>query len=278
VSGYSWAAGLIVGGVLILLFNLDLLARFEPLVQYAVAALFVLASLGFWTAYARNRRRWEHLIPAWTLLALAAMVFLSTLPAVHPRVTTSLLFGGLAIAFGHIYWLDRGDRWWAIIPAGFLLVLGVVIALSSTVASIQVLGAALFLGMGAVFFLLYALTRAHRQWWSLIPGGVLMLFGLFVLPAEGGQWSALARWWPLLLLVLGGWTGWQTYRQAGRVPGSQAAVGLSGEALPRPDELATTPGVLGEYSAPAPGASIEILPDPDDDPSSSEELSSRKAR
>lgn len=271
MTGYSWAAGLIVGGALILLFNLDLLARFEPLVQYAVAVLFVVASLGFWTAYARNRRRWEHLIPAWTLLALAAMVFLGTLPTVNPRVITSLLFGGLAVAFGHIYWLDRVDRWWALIPGGFLLVLGAVIALSSAVANIQGLGAVLFLGMGAVFFLLYALTRAHRQWWAIIPGGVLMLFGLFVLPVDGGQWSAMARWWPLLLMVLGGVMGWRTYRQTGSLPARPAAE-PPGDAIPRLDELAAAPGVLGEYSSPAPGASIEILPDPDDEPSS------RKAR
>ena len=271
VTGYSWAAGLVIGGVLILLFNLDLLARFEPLVQYVLAVTFVVASLGFWAAYARNRRRWEHLIPAWTLLALAAMVFLSTLPAVNPRVTTSLLFGGLALAFGHIYWLDRGDRWWALIPAGFLWVLGAVIALSGYVANIQALGAVLFLGMGAVFFLLYGLTRAHRQWWAIIPGGVLMLFGLFVLPADGGQWSAMARWWPLLLMVLGGGIGWMTYRQSAAVS-AQPGTALPGEAAPRPAELTAAPGVLGEYSAPAPGASIEILPDPDDEPSS------RKAR
>ena len=227
---------------------MGLLARFEPIAQYVLAVLFVVASLGFWTAYLRNRRQWGHLIPAWTLLALAAMVFLSTLPAVDPRVTASLLFGGLALAFGHIYWLDRAERWWAIIPGGFLLVLGAVIGLSGYLVNIQVLGAVLFAGMGAVFFLLYALTRAQRQWWAVIPGGVLVLFGLFVLPVDGEQPGVMLRWWPLLLVLLGGVVGWQTYRR-GSTTAAQPAPALPGETAPAPDEPTPAPGVLGEYSS-----------------------------
>ena len=191
VNSLIWGVVLALAGIGLLLFNLDLFVRYEPYVQYVASALLGLLALGFIGSYVTARfspaaRRgagtsggldhWWRLIPAWTLFALAVMVFLTTLPALDQRVTAGVLFVGQAIAFAHIYLLDRAGRWWAIIPGGFMLMLGGTIALSSLNEDPEVLGTALFIGLGAVFFLLYLLGQRRQLWWALIPGSVLVLF------------------------------------------------------------------------------------------------------
>ena len=133
------------------------------------------------------------------------MIVATTLPAVGPQLTASLLFVGLAAAFAHIYLLRRRDNWWAIIPSGFMLVLAAVIVLSSTIVRVETLGAILFSGLGAVFLALYLLTGRDTQWWALIPAVALLVFGLFIFTlndALDGERSDLLRWWPVLLIAL----------------------------------------------------------------------------
>ena len=258
-----WALGLIAIGSALLLFNFDLLARFQPLGQFILAALFALAGVGFFfAAYASPREDWAQLIPAWTLMALAGMVLASTVEAIDQRLTAAILFLGLAAAFLHIYMLNRPDNWWAIIPGGFMLVLAGVIALSVRIVRAETLAALLFAGLGGVFFVLYFAPARHRQWWSLVPGTVLTLFGLFVLTLNGEGAANWLRWWPLLLILGGvgiGIVRGVALRHArltvNRAPTDRAPAGKTG-APPR--------ATLGEYTQPAPGATVEILPDPDD--------------
>jgi hypothetical protein len=118
----------------------------------------------------------------------------------------------------------------------------------------------LFAGMGLVFFLVYALAGARRHWWALIPGGVLLLFGLLVYPADDAVAGALLRWWPALLLVAGAVLAW-----AGAATAPPPPDRLQVNVSPAPPVESRRAG-LGDYSQPAPGASVEILPDPDEPP------------
>lgn len=266
ISGLFWSIGLVVSGIVLLLFNFDVLAAFEPMAQYLLAAVAALAGVIFFGAFASAQEHWWRLIPGWTLLALAIMIFLSTLPNLDPRLTAALLFLGLALAFVHIYLLDRNERWWAIIPGGFMLILGVVIALSGLIVRIETLGALLFTGMGAVFFVLYALGGRRRQWWALIPGSVLLIFGLFVFAQDGvdsGGQSAVMQWWPLILLLLGVVIGLRTRRQQAPRPKivvNSAPMRSRHRPALQPEKQSSS-GTLGEYSQPAPGASVEVISD-----------------
>jgi hypothetical protein len=268
-----WAAAFVLGGLFLLLFNFDVFAPYEPIIQYIAAGLLLVGAVAFFGAYLSDRHHWWRLIPAWTLVALAGMIYLST-QRLDGRVTAALLFVGLAVAFAHIYLLDRGERWWAIIPGGFMLVLAGVLALSSRTEEPESLGTFLFTGMGLVFFLLYGLG-GRRQWWALIPGTVLVLFGLFVIsvgsPAEVG-WL---RWWPLLLVLVGLVLGWRAYTQRSRqkLP-VNTAPSMSGRSTSRWEDGAgekPARGRLGEYREPAPGSSVEVLPDPDEEEAGREE-------
>jgi hypothetical protein len=257
LNGPLWAIGLVASGVLILLFNFDVLGGDPPVARYALAAAMALGGLGFFAAFLASRQNWWRLIPGWTLLALAGMVYVGTLANASPTLTAALLFLGLALAFGHVYLLRRDEHWWAIIPGGFMLVLGLVIALSDSLP-LQMLGALLFAGMGLVFCLLYLLGDRRRQWWTLIPGTVLLIFGLFVLAQDGERSNPLIRWWPLLLILIGLGIGWRQTRRS-------APEKLTVNTAPRPSSpLLTERGTLGEYTQPAPGASVELLADPED--------------
>jgi hypothetical protein len=265
LSQLAWAGALIIGGAILLLFNFDLLTAFEPLAQYILAGALALGGVGFFVGFVAARENWWRLIPGWTLLALAMMVALSVFPAVNRALIPSILFLGLAIAFGHIYLLQRGVNWWAIIPGGFFLVLGVVVALSAYLTSLTLLGSLLFIGIGLVFFALYLLGDRSRQWWALIPASILALFGVFIVSAGGEEPSGLLRWWPLAAIGVGVIMVWRTMRRQpteklvmNRAPSMKSA------APPASETTVTGRGVLGEYTQPAPGASVQVLPDPEE--------------
>lgn len=263
----AWGVLLIGGGVLLLLFEFGVLAPYSPLVQFILAGAFVLAAIIFFGTFARTPADWWRVIPGWTLLGLAVVLVLSTL-AVDQRWLGATVFFGLAAAFTHVYLLDRGSRWWALIPGGFLLVLGLVIGVSAWVPSINMLALLLFGGLGAVFFLLFLLHR--RQWWAVIPGGVLLVFAALIAAPEGSETSPLLRWWPLLLVLAGlavairGGRRQRSERMevnaARPSKRTQQATGKNAGAKP----ASSSRGALGEYTQPAPGATIEVLPDPDD--------------
>jgi MFS family permease len=270
IGSLIWAAGLFLVGLVLLLFNFGVFDPYEPLVQYILAGLLALSAVGFFVAYFSTRRDWAQLIPAWTLLALAAMALLSVNPAIDQRLNAAVLFIGLALAFAHIYLLDRAEHWWAIIPGGFMLVLGVGIGLSSVVANVEALGAALFIGMGLVFLLLYFLV-GRRQWWALVPGSVLLLLGFFVFSVGSENERTLLRWWPVILMVIGVIVGVTAYRRKPRkrltvnsAPAQRSSASPSQKDKPAGPQPRTQ---IGDYSRPAPGATVEILPDPESEAS-----------
>ena len=265
-----WSGALILFGALLLLFNFDLFSGFEPIAQLVLAALLAAGACAFFLAYFASNGDWARLIPAWTLLALAGMVVMSTIDRFSPSAIAALLFLGLSAAFSNIYLLRRSDHWWAIIPGGFMAVIGTVIWLSSTITKAETLATVLFVGMGLVFFLIYAIGDRGRQWWALVPGSVLIIFGLFIFTLDtvqaGERGSDLLRWWPLLLIGFGFAIGAGNMRRAPRqklsvnsAPKSRPARGRSQE----PEESGKS-HQPGEYTRPAPGSTIEILPDPDD--------------
>lgn len=246
------AAVLILGGGVALLFNFDLMRAYEPLAQYILAGGLAVGAVGFFVGYAAAHGAWWRLIPAWTLLALAGMVLVSALRPDAGRWVAALLFWGLAAAFGHIYLLERTANWWAILPGGFLAVLGLVIAMSGWATSLELLGATLFGGVGLVFFLLYLLGGPTRQWWAMIPGSVLVLFGIFILTMGADANRSVMRWWPLLAIAGGSVVFWRTLRARNEQPI---------EVNRAPQAARLPPATAG---ASAPGTSIQVLPAPDD--------------
>ncbi len=193
---------LLLGGVVILLFNLGVFDQWRPALEYGVAGTAAIAGLGFLAYYIYDRAQWWPVLPGLTLLGAGATIYLGAREAVHSETLASLLFLALAIAFAIVYGSDRRN-WWAIIPGGILLVIGLIVLLSQRLP-FELLGALLFAGIGLVFFLVYLLGPAKREvWWALIPSAALVLAGLvtYSLTAGRGQW--FGQLWPLIPIAGG---------------------------------------------------------------------------
>jgi hypothetical protein len=89
-------------------------------------------SLAFWVIYALRRENWWAVIPGGVLLTLAVVAGLAE--AAGGIATGGLFFLGLAATFGLVYLLPtpEGRMKWAIIPAGILGAMGVLIILAAT--------------------------------------------------------------------------------------------------------------------------------------------------
>lgn len=267
-SRLGWAVGLVLSGLLLLIWNFDLLAPYEPWTQLLLALLLLVITVGFFSGYLGGSQWWR-LIPAWIMSALTTMVLLNTIPAVPPETLPALLFVGIAAGFIHIYLLDRQEHWWALLPAGFTLVIALIIGLSALTHNITYLGAVLFAGMGAVFLAIYLLSPGAQQWWSLIPAGVLLIFGLLILTSERDGQAGYMRWWPLLLVAVGLVIAWYSDSQPRTRPSATTTrtpdiartkppmTAAQGEAL----STAPKSSNLGDYEKPAPGASVNLLPE-----------------
>lgn len=293
-----WAFTLIGGGIWLLLINFNLLEQFEPTAQYILAGVLGILGIGFFGAFLGRREKWWRLIPGWLLLTLAAMVLMSTRAAIADetaglanglladgRMIAAVLFWGMAIAFLHVFLLRRAVYWWAIIPSGFMFVLGGVVAISIVVTRLETLGALLSIGMGLVFILLYAVAQAEQGWWPLIPATVLILFGIASYTTGSEVQNALLNLWPIVLIVFGAYLGklaWSKQpsdkaegrmevHSVGAYGGAQTSADASLQSR-RSDRETTAQegeeaeGVLGMYTGPAPGTSVDILDDDDEDP------------
>ncbi|MFZ1707948.1 MAG: hypothetical protein WBD79_27115 [Anaerolineae bacterium] len=202
-----WGGALLLVGVFLLLVNQHALDPYAPTWQYVVAALCGLGGIAFLILFVRDVVHWWPIIPAFTLLTVGVIIFLTTqTAAVVGEVLGSILFFGIALAFAVIFLLDR-NRWWAIIPMGVLLLVSATTALSTFQVSSDVLSATLFIGMGFVFLLVYLLGPHKREvWWALVPATALVAFGLFTFvfsKATGDLQLTVVSWWPALLVLLG---------------------------------------------------------------------------
>lgn len=246
-----WGAILLLAGAGFLVWNLGILANIQLTAAWILMAFFALLGLGFVFSYLNRRADWWKLIPACTLLAVAAAIFLAT-RGVDATWVAAVLLAGIALAFIVIYLSDREERWWALIPFGSVAVVVIVILLSTQPqVATTLLGAVLFGGMGLVFYLIYALARERQRFgWALVPTTVLGTMALVALAAyvteAAPALAEAARLWPVLVVLLGiGLMGYAAVRSRRSAP----------PALELPPQPAATETPL------APGASVTSVTD-----------------
>lgn len=246
-SGLIWGLLVAALGVLLLLWNFDVFAGISAQVPVILTAAVAFTGLAFLFGFVAKRQEWWQAIPGFLLLSVAAIIYLIS-RGVAEIWSAVVLFLGLALAFGVIFFSSRRSNWWALIPSGTLTVVAILLLLSSRNLSTSLLGMVLFGGMGLVFGLLYLLAKERRQFlWALIPAAVLLVMGLVTLFAGIGQSSpGLAPWlrlWPLLLVAAGIGLAGLAMSRSGRAPV---------EELPLPPAAPETPA--------APGAGVHAVP------------------
>jgi len=185
---------LLVGALLIFAGILMLLEKFSIINNAAGliwAGLWVIASAIFLYWFFIDRSRWWAAIPGFSFAGLAASGIL----------LDKLGWGGLAVlgGIGAGFWavyLRRSDHWWAIIPGGVLLTLGVTSIMPSTFNGNEK-GSIFFVGLGLTFLLVALLAKMK---WAYIPAAVLLVMGFLLGAVFTG---ALQFAWIGLLLLAG---------------------------------------------------------------------------
>jgi len=186
-----------LGGLALLVENLGWLS---------IGGLFWALILGFGGAaflaeYFQERSNWWALIPGVILIAIAVNILLGVLfPAIAGTLDGLLVLGGIGFSFILVYLLNR-EHWWAIIPAGVLITLGVV-SLFDNVVGLDT-GGLFFIGIGLTFLCLAWLPgRQEDLRWAYIPGGITLVLGLLILAASSTLMNILV---PGALIIAGGY-------------------------------------------------------------------------
>lgn len=164
-----WAAALITVVVLVDVFKGDIIA----------VAILPVVAIPFLYVYFRNRQNWWALIPAYVLLLIAVIILVVEIAGSGDDYLAVVLMPGLAVPFLYIY-LKNKERWWALIPAYALLLVGLIISLDELLVSgDKFIAPGILGGIGLPF--LYVYLRNRDNWWALIPAYALLAIGTLVL-------------------------------------------------------------------------------------------------
>jgi hypothetical protein len=113
----------------------------------------------------------------------------------------------IGLAFWIVYFTNR-EYWWAVIPGGTLVTLGLVAGATSIWGGVE-LGGLFFVGLGLTFLLVAVLPTPQGQMkWAYIPAVVLLAMGALIWLAAT---SLLQYLWPLALIAAGGYLLWRAY-------------------------------------------------------------------
>lgn len=173
------------------------------------ALLFMAGGAAFISVLVTDRKNnWWAAIPGVVLAALGLMIAIDSIfPQLDGRFSGAVFLLGIGVAFWMVYLLNN-SFWWAIIPAGVL----------TTLSGVTLVGENAFLNGGVVFFFGLAVTfgllailpnGGVKMSWPWIPAAAL-LFMAFVVSITTS--SLLNYLWPVVLILLGLYFLWQTFR------------------------------------------------------------------
>ena len=190
-QGAVWGSVLILVGVLQLV---ETVTDLSPWIWIFPLAAGGLVALGF---YLSDRTDWSMLLSAYVAWAIALLIALVTLNILRDEAVAFYVLLAIALPFVAVFYRDR-RQWWALIPAYVMLVVAVMIGLIGLgVLDDMLVPAYIMLAIALPFFVVYA--RDRRQWWFLIPGGVLAVVGLAFLISE----AAIEYIGALVLILVG---------------------------------------------------------------------------
>jgi hypothetical protein len=201
----KWDIRLIAGALLIILGGLFLLQNTGFLSgtwdDILGAVVLGLGGALLLSLYISRRRSWWLLIPSVILLFLALGNVLEILfPRMSSTFTGLVILAGIGVSFLTVYLSDR-NQWWAIIPGGVLISLGITDFLENISLTGFDTDGVLFIGLGLTFLILTLLpTPSGRIKWGIYPGIPLLVFGLFLSFDQGHLWNYI---WPALVIILG---------------------------------------------------------------------------
>lgn len=176
-SRIFWGIMLIVGGVLFLLQSLNML-----LLDNLWPIVFAIPGLIFMYTFLVERHNWWAAIPGMTLVGLGALIaFEQIAPEARSAWGATIFLGSLALSFLAVYLRTAARQWWAIIPAGVLGTIALLVGFEPYMDG-GVFAALFMVGLAATFLLVYILpTPAGRRRWAAYPAVILAGIGVLIL-------------------------------------------------------------------------------------------------
>jgi hypothetical protein len=194
-----WALFLLMSGAFLLLKIQHVFREFGDAIW---GGMFALVGIGFLAWFLIDRQRNWRAIAGFPLVAIGALTLLAWRGVNLGDWQAPMILFGVALGFWAVL-LSHDDHWWALIPAGVLTLMGVLMGLQARLSEGTWL-AFFFLGLGAVFGLLYLLRLGQQDTgWAGIPTGAFLLMGMVTLVGASGLGGLFAQWWPALLVVAG---------------------------------------------------------------------------
>ncbi len=192
--GQDWWA-LIPGCILLGVAATIWLALRDVQGEYIGSLMMLSIGLPFLLIYVIKRGDfWWALIPGGIMTVLAAIPIMTL--GVRGQVIGTFVMWLIALPFLVVYVVNR-QHWWALIPGGVLFVIGFMPLLAAAQANGQLIAGVFFIGLAAIFGLLYVLNLGNPQmFWPVYPAVALVIVGILVIAV--GQ-----NWWPLVLIALG---------------------------------------------------------------------------
>jgi hypothetical protein len=195
----TWALFLLAAGIFLLLKNLGV---FKEWGEVAWGGIFAVVGLAFVIWFIVDRERYWRAIAGFTLLGIGAVILLGWRNISLGTWQSALILFGVALGFWAVL-LAHTDNWWAVIPAGVLTEVGLLVGLGADLSKPNWM-AAFFVGLGLVFLLLYLVRFGqHDTRWAGIPAAALLLVGLVTWVATLGGSTIVKQWWPVLLILAG---------------------------------------------------------------------------
>jgi hypothetical protein len=195
----AWALFLLGAGIFLLLQNLGV---FQEWGEAAWGGIFAAVGLAFVIWFIIDRERYWRAIAGFTLLGIGAVILLEWRNVSLGAWGGALVLLGVALGFWAVS-LARADNWWAVIPAGVLTVVSLLVGLGADLSQASWL-AAFFVGLGLVFLLLYLVRFGQNDTrWAGIPAAALLLVGLVTWVGAQGLSTLVNQWWPAVLILVG---------------------------------------------------------------------------
>jgi hypothetical protein len=191
-----------VVALLIALITLNIL-RDEAIATFVLAAV----ALPFLILFLRNRTQWWALIPTYVLAAIGLMIGMIGIGALRDEFVATYVLWAIALPF-LIVFLRRQDQWWALIPTYVLGAIGLMVGLIGLgILRDLLIPAYVMFAIALPFLVVY--LRDSKQWWALIPAGIMAVIGVSFFIAE----AAAGYVGPVALIAAGLWI---VIRQLGR--------------------------------------------------------------
>lgn len=192
-----------------------------PYPQIVGMVVLVEIALPFGAVFASNRQRRWALIPFYALLALAALLGLTILN-IPLETLGALALLAAALPFWAIYMQDRG-QWWALIPAGAISVVGVLLLAAFTFLKPGTGGFYVLVNTTLAVVCLALWLTVRRLGWAL---WLAIGFGL---AAVLSIWFPSLANWALVALAMGVYI---SYRQIEAAQRRRAAAAPPAQAQP----------------------------------------------